>query len=174
MKTIVWTFGIFALTVLGGQYACAKETHLIDYALEDQFKTVHRPEDVRGKIAMLIGGDGKGGPKCEAWADAIVTALRDHPRYTEIIKLGYADLRVVPTFMKGWARRKFPKNRKEWAMMDWRGDIAKAYEFVPRACNILVFTPDLKLAHHAWGRDPDPAPLNALLDAMKRLLNKKP
>ncbi|MFQ5499032.1 MAG: hypothetical protein ACE5FH_05120 [Candidatus Zixiibacteriota bacterium] len=51
----------------------------------------------------------------------------------------YADTRGVPFFLKGMVRGKFPKEEESYILLDWKGKLAKAYDFEEKKCNILVF-----------------------------------
>ena len=153
----------------------AKESHLIDFTLEDQFRHVHRHADVEGRVVLLIGTDGKrGGAYTRIWGDAIDAAMADHPHFKDYAKLGYADLKSIPGFLKRITRRQFPKEPKEWAMMDWRGTIAKAYELASGEAHIVVFGPDGTLVHHTSGRELDQTKLEMLLTALHKLLDVNP
>jgi predicted transcriptional regulator len=163
------------LTTLGLMAAVpmhAEQLQLLDFEIEDQFKNVHRRSDVQGNIVILIGSDKDGSPFNEAWGKAIHESLSDHPQYALISLLAHADLRGVPFFLKGHIRREFPQNPDQYVLMDWKGLIAKAYNFAPKSSNVLVFAPSGDLAHHASGREPDDETLDRLLTALRELLDE--
>jgi hypothetical protein len=54
--------------------------------------------------------------------------------------------------------------------MDWKGIIAKAYDFAPKSANVLVFAPDGTLVHHASGREPDEETVSEVVNALSKLL----
>ncbi len=165
----------FLLTVaalITGLPSFADELQLLNFELEDQFNNVHRHDDVRGTIVLLIGSDGGGSQFNGAWGEAIDEALEDHPGYDQISHLAYADLRSVPFFLKGFIRSKFPKNPAQWALMDWKGVIAKTYAFTPKASNILVFARDGTLVYQASGTEPVDADLDGAVEALIGLLQE--
>ena len=163
------------LTVLGLAAASATRAEglqLLEFELEDQFGSVHRRADVQGTIVLLNGSD-KGGSKFnEVWGNAIHEALKDHPAYKQISHLAYADLRGVPFFLKGLIRGKFPENPDMWVLMDWKGVMAKAYDFVPKSTNLLLFAPDGALVHHASGRELDDETVEEVVTELRALLDE--
>ena len=166
---------VLVLTVLGlvaGSPTHAEELQLLDFELKDQFENVHRRSDVAGNIVLLIGSDKGGSQFNEAWGKAIHDSLSDHPRYDQISHLAHADLRGVPFFVKGFVRGKFPQDPNRWVLMDWKGILAKAYEFTPKSSNVLVFAPDGALVHHASGREPDDEALRDLVTVLRESLDE--
>lgn len=145
---------------------------LIDYELQDQFESVHRRADVEGKIVLLIGSDKGGSSFNGLWGKAIQESLRDHPGYDQISQLPYSDLRGVPFFLKGMIRSKFPEDPHQWVLMDWKGVLAKTYDFVPKSSNLLVFAPDGSLVQHASGREPDKETLEEVVSTLRTLLDQ--
>jgi len=166
---------ILILTILGlvvGSPSHAEEREVLDFELKDQFENVHRSSDVAGNIVLLIGSDRGGSQFNGTWGKAIHVSLSDHPRYDQISHLAYADLRGVPFFVKGVVRGKFPQNPDQWVLMDWKGIIAKAYDFAPKSANVLVFAPDGALVHHASGREPDEETVSEVVNALSKLLDE--
>jgi len=150
----------------------AEQLQLLDFEIKDQFENVHRRSDVLGNIVLLIGSDKDGSQFNEAWGKAIHDSLSDHPQYNRISHLAHADLRGVPFFLKGSVRGKFPQNPDQWVLMDWKGVIAKTFNFAPKSSNVLVFAPDGLLVHHVSGREPDDEALRDLLNALRELLEE--
>ena len=168
---------LLALTLVIVVLACstvvaAQPTNLVDFELEDQFGEVHRRADVEGTIVLLIGSDKGGSSFNGLWGKAIHDSLRDHPHYDQISQLAYSDLRGVPFFLKGMIRSKFPENPDNWALMDWKGVLAKTYDFVPKSSNVLVFAPDGALAHHASGREVVEVTVQEIVSVLGDLLNE--
>lgn len=142
------------------------------FELEDQFGNLHRHTDVEGSIVVLNGSDKGGVQFNSAWGKAIDDSLGDHPRYDSISHLAYADLRGLPFFLKGFVKRKFPQEPERWVLLDWKGILARAYEFTPKATNILVFAPDGTLVHQESGREPDAEAVGHLVTALRGLLDE--
>jgi predicted transcriptional regulator len=168
---------ILVLTILGfvvGSPSHAEEPGPLEFELKDQFENVHRSSDVAGKIVLLIGSDRGGSQFNQAWGTAIHESLSDHPRYGQISHLAYADLRGVPFFVKSVVRGKFPQDPDRWVLMDWKGVIAKTYDFSSKSSNVLVFARDGALVHHASGREPDEETIREVVNALRKMLDEGP
>jgi hypothetical protein len=132
-----------ATTLFAGPFtanAVEDPLQLIDYEIEDQFNAMHERADVDGRVVLLIGSDKDGSEFNALWGKAINDALIDVSQSDQIIQLPQADLRGVPFFVKGMVKEKFPQEPEKWVMMDWKGVMAKAYDFVPGFTNLLVFS----------------------------------
>lgn len=64
-------------------------------------------------------------------------------------------MRGVPLFLKGYVRKKFPRDQEKWVLMDWKGRFAKAYAWTPQESNILIFDRGGALVHRTHGTTPD-------------------
>lgn len=160
------------LVLAVGSATHAVDSQLLDFELEDQFGNVHRRSDVQGTIVLLNGSD-KGGVQFNGvWGNAIQEALGDHPAFNQISQLPYANLRGVPFFLKKFIRGKFPQEPERWTLMDWKGVIASAYEFAPKATNLLLFAPDGALVLHASGRELEEQTLDEVVTALRSLLDE--
>jgi len=171
MKISVQTLLVTALVVAAGSFAFAEDLQLLDFELQDQFENTHKSSDVEGTIVLLIGSDKGGSQFNELWGKAIYDFLGDHPRYGQISHLAFADLCGVPFFLKGMIRSKFPENPNQWVLMDWKGVIAKAYDFAPKSSNVLVFGPDGVLVHHVSGQEPDDESIRDVAAELRTLLD---
>ncbi len=65
----------------------------------------------------------------------------------------------------------FPEDPDQWVLMDWKGTIAKVYDFVLKSSNVLVFERDGALMHHASGREPDDETVGRVVTALRELLD---
>lgn len=172
MRTLRRSFLLGLIGLLAGALGRAEDLKLIDFELEDQFGNLHRTADVEGTIVLLIGSDKGGSPFNGEWGRAVHEELGDHPFYDVISQLAHADLRGVPFFLKGMIRGKFPDEPDRWVLMDWKGALAKTYAFVAKSSNILVFSTDGALVHHAAGREPDDETVDEVVAALRRLLDE--
>lgn len=162
------TVGLFVL----GSVAIAQEPELISFKIKDQFDRTHTDQEFRGSILVIIGSDKGGVEFNDQWARAIRGSLSDAPGLDEITYLRYADVRGVHFFLKGMVKGKFPKEEEFWVLLDWKGRIAKAYQFRSDASNIVVFDRDGRFALHAHGREPESEKVTAIADVIKRLAGK--
>lgn len=163
---------LMLLVLVVSQPAEAQQVRLVDFELEDQFGNVHRRADVEGSIVLLIGSDKGGSSFNGLWGNAIREALENHPRYGQISQLAYSDLRGVPFFLKSMIRSKFPEDPDNWALMDWKGILAKTYAFERKNSNILVFDSTGQLMQHAWGRELDGRKLDETVAILRALLDE--
>lgn len=144
---------------------------LFDFAISDQFGQKHRHTDYSGKILVVIGSDKDGSQFNGAWNSAIEDSLKDHANYARVAYLPVADTRGVPFFIKPFVRRKFPKDKKEWVLLDWKGRFAKTYGYEPGSCNVLVFDASRRLVHREHGRELDPAKVEVIALTIRRILS---
>ncbi len=165
----VWLFSLALLLAPGLE---ASETKLLEFRIEDQFKNKHSNEEYAGAVVLLIGADGGGAEFNAAWSTAIHGALEEHPNYAALARMPYADLRGVPFFAKGYVRGLMPEKEDDWILMDWRGTLAKAYEFAPGETNVLVFDSGGALVTRASGREPDPEVVREVVKVLQGLLDR--
>lgn len=162
-----------AAAIIGGcVQAEAQDSVVLEYELEDQFRTVHTSSDVLGTVVLLIGSDKKGVKFNGLWGQAIHAELSEHPRYDRVTNLAYANLKGVPFFLKGMIRGKFPQDKEAWVLMDWKGKLFKAYEMSPKVANVLVFGPDGSLVHHASGTEPTDAAVSEVVEVVINMLDE--
>lgn len=153
---------LMLLFVLPYGSTIAAEQSLIEYSLKDQFNNRHTQQQALGKVVLIIGSDGEGSEFNDGWGTAINQAVADHPSYSQLHQLPYADLRGVPFFAKGYVRGMMPEAPENWVLMDWKGNFAKAYEFQPGATNILIFGTDTRLKLHESGQQVEAEKLTRL------------
>ena len=99
------------------------------------------------------------------WSNAIAGALPPDPART-VKWVSVATLRGVPAFVRGFVKSKFPQEKSRWTLLDWHGLLAKNYALQPSQCNVLVFGGDGHLVFRTGGRDPDPAAVTAVIEAI--------
>jgi hypothetical protein len=148
----------------------AKETRLIDFEIQDQFHRVHRTTDYVGRVLVVVGS-GKGGREFNTpWGHAIHDSLSAELERADVVFIPVADVRGVPFFLKGRVRRKFPRENRKWALVDWKGRFAQAYDWNPKACNVLVFGRDGSLVYQMYGRELESKKLQAVINSIRNLL----
>ncbi len=144
MRNVIYLLLWVLLVCVVGQTAGSV---LIDFELNDQFEKIHRDDDWRGDVVLLIGSDQKGSQFDAVWERAIrdsITGLED----MESLRIVHvADVRGVPFFLKGVVRRKFPGGNASPIILDWQGRFATAYGFAKDKANILVFDRQARLQH---------------------------
>ena len=139
MRHLLAVFFLIATTV--------NPRELIDFEIEDQFDHPRTAAEFAGHPVVLFGSDRKGSRYSGAWVEAVRAALAISGD-TEAVRLAeVADLRGVPFFVKGWVKKKFPRELADWVLLDWRGKLARAYQFRRDSCSILVFDRDGRLTY---------------------------
>lgn len=152
--------------------AWAVESRLIDFEIQDQFKKKHRDEEYRGQIVVVIGSDRHGTKYNAKWGKAIADSLGEQ-RAGEVAWLAVADTRGAPFFLKGMIRGKFPKEKARWALTDWDGEFATAYDWVEKSSNILVFDQQGNLVARDHGTSVEAQQVEAICAVLNELMSKK-
>jgi hypothetical protein len=162
--------GIVVLQLFFASFAAPQDSTLISFKIEDQFETVHTDKDYPASIVIIIGSDKEGSKYNGIWSKAIRDSLKHEKKFDQIRFLRIADLRGVPFFLKGFVKGKFPKERERWVLLDWKGQFAKAYEFEPEACNIVIVDQRGGVAHKTHGQNLDHQKLAVLYENIRKLL----
>lgn len=137
--------------------ADAQRSTLNPFKIKDQFDAEYMRTDFIGQICVWIGSDKDGSEYNEIWGNALKDSLLGDPGGESVRFVGISDLRGVPSFMKGFVRGKFPKEKDNRVLMDWKGVFAEQYEWQEGACNILVFSAEGVLVHQTAAKRMDNA-----------------
>ncbi len=153
----------------------SQDSTLIAFTFRDQFNNIYTRDDFAGHILIVVGSDREGSPFNELWSFAIYDSLKKYSLNDSVRFLPVADVRGVPFFLKGMVKSKFPREKKRWILLDWKGLFAKAYRFIAGSSNILLIRRDGRVVYHVYGREPDPEKLNNLLQKLYNLpgMNKR-
>ncbi len=131
MRYIIFAAIAFLLPV------AAESQTLIDskapvFSLMDQRDYEVNLSQFEGRVVVLVASDKNGAKQNAAWRKAVAE------RYGErVFKLGVADLRKVPFFLKGSFKRDFQKD-PDSIILDWSGEIFKAYGLAENVSNIVL------------------------------------
>ncbi len=153
--------------------AYAQDSTLIDFSLKDQFDQEYSHESWPGRVLIFIGSDKDGSEFNGVWGKAITDSLIGHPNFGNIQMVGLSDLRGVPFFIKGYVRGRFPKDKNQWVLMDWKGVFPKAYQFKEGMSNILIFDSQRKLAYQTAVRTMDNLELMQIVKATKNTIKNE-
>ncbi len=135
---------------------------LITFKIKDQFNREYTGKSFKEDLLIIFGGDREGHKFIPVWRTAIADSLKKNIAGT-IKFIGLADLCGVPFFMKGFVRGKFPKEKTNWLLMDWKGKFSKTYHFKKKHCNILIFNRARKLVYQTAVRELDTKQLNLII-----------
>lgn len=152
--------------------ARAETSSLIDFEIEDQFKRKHRNEDFQGHVVLVLAADRKGSAFCGRWAQGVRTSL-DSQENESVRFLSVAKTTGVPFFLKGTIRGKFPKEKENWLLLDWKGRFHESYDLAPDTCNAVVFDTRGRLVHRDSGDDPNANQVDAVVQAIRASLARE-
>lgn len=122
---------------------------LMSFEMEDQFRNSHSDAEFKGRVLVVIGGDRKGAAAAENWGKALARSLKPEIDSGRLSLVGLSNLKGVPFFLKAYVRGMFSQNPGEWALLDWKGQFADSYGFVPGNANVLVFDKEGALLYQA-------------------------
>ncbi len=169
MKRSAIVPGILLLMMTAGIHAA--ETSLLntrapEFTLQDQFERTVPLRQFEGSVVVLIASDKAGKEQNGAWTRAI----RD--RYADRVALqGIADLSSVPFFLKGTVRNDIRKDRVS-ILLDWKGEVFRAYGLAQGAVNIIVIDGQ-GMVRHLHAGSAEPAALVALFRVLDEALARQ-
>ena len=119
-----------------------------DFTLKDADDQTHSLKKLRGKVVFLILGNRKIRKEDDKWAAAF---QKDYGDREGIIAYIIADMRSVPGFVpKGFIKRQLKKNKPPVTLLlDWKGDVHKAYHTDKKKPNLYLIDPDGLIVFHA-------------------------
>lgn len=111
--------------------------HAVNFELKDQYNNKISYSFPRDKVTVLTFGDRKGAEQIEGW----VRPLWDN--YEErIYQKGIAVLSSVPRLMRGMVRMIFSSQIEYPVLLDWEGDVSRAYGYEEGVANLYVIDCD--------------------------------
>jgi peroxiredoxin len=124
---------------------------LIDYrapefTLQDLYERTVSLKQYEGRVVVLIASDKEGKTQNTAW----LKAVRD--KYADRVAIqGIADVSSVPFFLKGKIRGDFKKD-VDSILLDWKGEVFKAYGLTKGVSNVILIGKDGMVRHRTSGR----------------------
>lgn len=152
----------FILLFLLTTVSYSQVSNLISFELKDQFDRVYTDKDYQESIFMVIGSNARGSKYNPIWSLAIYNELKDESVNNQLNSVGLANLSSVPFFLKAMIRNKFPKDKKKWILMDWKGKFSKAYNFKSGMSNILIFDHEGQLVYQTAAKELDSKKLSII------------
>lgn len=117
----------------------------LDFAIEDQFGTLHTDEDCGKNVILLLGGGRKGSTFIDDWGPPLHDALATELDAGTVCSVGFAHLKGVPFFVKKKIVASFPKDPDAWTLLDWKGQISRTWGAEKDAANLYLFNRDGRL-----------------------------
>lgn len=104
-----------------------------EFELKDQYDKPVSYRFPKSRITVLTFGDRQGSEQIEGWVRPL------YARYQERIEqYGVAVLSSVPAVMRGLVRGIFKSKVKYSVLLDWKGEVAKAFQYERRQANVFV------------------------------------
>lgn len=103
------------------------------FELKDQYDKLEKFQFPNNKVTVLTFGDRKGSTQIESWVRPLWDRYQDR-----IDQKGIAVLSSVPSFARGLVRKIFRSQVNYSVLLDWKGDVSKAYRYQGGSANLYV------------------------------------
>ncbi|NDD64060.1 MAG: hypothetical protein EBZ36_08800 [Acidobacteria bacterium] len=103
------------------------------FELKDQYNQVNSYRFPKSKPTILVFGDRRGSEQIEGWVRPVWDRYQDR-----IDQKGVAVLSAVPVFMRGIIRSMFKSKVKYPVLLDWTGEVARAYAYHSGKANLVL------------------------------------
>ncbi len=141
----------------GGELAASFE-------LKDQYDKQVTYRFPKTRITVLTFGDRKGSEQIEGWVRPL------YSRYQERVEqYGVAVLSSVPALLRGAVRGIFKKKVKYSVLLDWKGDVAKAFRYEGKKANVVLVNRQGQIIYRTNGAATE-AELQKLYQEIDKLL----
>jgi hypothetical protein len=117
------------------------------FTLPDQFGHAHRFSFPQTKPVVLTIADKRGWKDIEQWVHPLAEKFGD-----KIIIEGLADVSAAPGPLRGLVQSKFKKAISHPVMLDWKGDVSRAFSYTKGQANVYVIASDGRMLLHQSGR----------------------
>ncbi len=122
------------------------EVRAPEFELKDQYEKSLTYKFPKGKVSVLTFGDRKGSEQIEGWVRPLYERYQDR-----IDQHGVAVLSSVPSLMRGIVRRIFKSQVKYSVLLDWKGDVSRAYNYQGGKANLVVIDRNGRIVMRAYG-----------------------
>ena len=165
---------VFAMQPLQTSLGLSRDSTLIHFQLKDQFDHVWSHDDFWGHVTIIVGSDRRGSQYNEIWSFAIYDSLIKYGLTDSVKFLAVADIRGVPSPFKKLVKKKFPKEPHRWIILDWEGEFAQAYHFMPSESNLILVDRSGRTRYHLSGKKLDRNKLDLILKKIYLLFTSPP
>ena len=117
-----------------------------EFTLQDQYEKTVSLKQYEGSIIVLIASDKEGREQNTAWKKAVREKYGD-----SVAVQGLADVSSVPFFLKGSVRSDFKKDA-ESILLDWKGEVFKAYGLTKGVSNVILIDKEGTVRHRTSGQ----------------------
>lgn len=147
MRTAGITLAVFAILSVPASWA-EEPSPKLDFAIEDQFGTLHTDEDCGQTVVLLLGGGRKGSTYIGGWGPPLHDQLAPELDAGAVCSVGFAHLKGAPFFVKKKIVAGFSKDPDAWTLLDWKGRIYGAWGGEKDAANLYLFDRNGRLVLH--------------------------
>lgn len=145
MKRFLLIVMMFMLQLTGTHAENAINEKAPEFTLQDQYEKTVSLRDIAVRVVVLIASDKEGSLQNAEWKKAIRTKYGD-----SVAVQGLADVSNVPFFLKGKIRNGFKKDG-ESILLDWKGEVFRAYGFAKAVSNIVLIDGRGVIRHRSSG-----------------------
>lgn len=163
---------MFLLVCTTPSRAQTEDIHLEPYSIPDQFDVAHTADEVRGSVVVFLRSDRKSFKHSPVWVQAINAELIEVPGAGDVIFVYLANMKGVPSFLRGMIKKKFPQDRSHWMLLDWKGVFETSYGFTKSALNVLIFDRDGVLIYRTAVTEIEPSKLREMVAAVTTALEE--
>lgn len=144
------------------------------WALQDQFGKMHTPQELQGRVVLLVGGDRAGSEASARWVRATMAALGKSVDASRVTIIRVADLRQVPVIPQPFAQAKLPSLDNAPVLLDFQGVLARRYGFEPGSSNQLVIGTDGKVLAQTRGNGVNAVQASILAARIREAIERAP
>lgn len=110
------------------------------FVLKDQNDGSYAIDFPRDKVTVLIFGDREGSDQVEGWVRPVYNKYKD-----KIEVYGIAELSTVPSLARGVVRRIIKSRTNYSVLLDWTGNVSKAYSYQTGKATVVVVSKEGKV-----------------------------
>lgn len=114
---------------------------MVRFSLEDQWGNMWSDERLRTKYTVLLIADREGAQHSARWGQSLGRYFGD-----ALLIVGCANLEGVPFFLRWYVRARFRERATDApVLLDWEGQLFRAYRCQPGMPTVLAFSPEGRL-----------------------------
>lgn len=155
------------LIIIGGLSSVisyGQQQSLIPFEMSDQFEKVHSSDSSKGKTTVIVISDREGRGHSENWGRAIRDLVNDLPQPNSVSIYAVAHVEGTPSFLRSFVQKIIRSDRKQAILLDWKGQVKRAYGLEESQANILLFSPEGKLTMQFAAEEVTPNFLKSVQD----------
>ncbi|MGQ9898007.1 MAG: hypothetical protein ACUVR8_10695 [Acidobacteriota bacterium] len=112
-------------------------TSALEFSLDDHRGTTHNCSFPRSLVTVLCFGDMVSAYQLATWIEPLYLRFRD-----QIDIIGIAAFRGVPNVFRELVRTSIDKLSPKEVLIDWDGNVSRAYGLTFGQCRVVVVAPD--------------------------------